>query len=180
MTPNQDFVEWLKDEIQQRGWTDGETARKSEIAGATLSKILNLQAQPGVDFCNGIARAFKVPPEDVFRRAGLLPKLPEGNEIVRTILLRLRELQMDRMGEEVYLPIVLDFVETLSRRRQAAAAGDRLAKTAEELSALELQRKQRLTQTAEQRRRDLQYVGTARNGNGIAQTAEEKPPYETE
>lgn len=62
----------------------------------------------------------------------------------------------------------------------ARDAGDRLFKTAEELSALELQQKQRRAQTPAQRRRDLQYVGAHQNSNGVAQAAEEKPPYPNE
>ena len=38
-----------------------------------MQQVLSGTTNPGLDFCRGIARAFKLPLEDVFRLAGILP-----------------------------------------------------------------------------------------------------------
>ncbi len=51
--------------------------------------ILSRQKNPGLDFCIGVARALDLPPEDILRRAALLPPLPpavsEEREILRLV-----------------------------------------------------------------------------------------------
>ena len=67
------FVEWVNQEIAERGWSLRELARRAEISAGTLSEILNEKRGIGPEYCIGLARAFRVPPEEVFRRADLLP-----------------------------------------------------------------------------------------------------------
>lgn len=75
-----EFTEWIEDEMTKRGWTIRETARRAGLTHAAISNVLNDQRNPGWNFCVGIARAFGKPPEDVMRRAGLLPRLPAPKE----------------------------------------------------------------------------------------------------
>jgi len=42
--------------------------------------VMTGQRQPGPDFCNGVARALRIPPERIFRLAGLLPPIIIGQE----------------------------------------------------------------------------------------------------
>jgi transcriptional regulator with XRE-family HTH domain len=71
-----EFINWLIEEIDKRGWSNSELARRASVAPATVSMIISGKSNPGLDFCVGVARAFNVPPEDVLRRAGLLPGRP--------------------------------------------------------------------------------------------------------
>jgi transcriptional regulator with XRE-family HTH domain len=66
------FVEWLEEGIGKRGWSIRETARRAGLSHAAISNVLNAQRNPGWEFCAGIARAFEIAPEYVFRKAGLL------------------------------------------------------------------------------------------------------------
>lgn len=68
-----EFVKWLQDEMDKRGWSISEFARKSGITDPHLGRILRGDRKAGNDAANAIARAFELPPEVVFRKAGLLP-----------------------------------------------------------------------------------------------------------
>lgn len=77
---DKDFVTWLNDEMNRRGWTNSELHRRSGMANSTISMILGGQKNPGWDFCAAIAKALDRPAEQVFRLAGLLPPLPAGED----------------------------------------------------------------------------------------------------
>jgi len=71
-----DFVTWLTTEIDKRGWTNNEFARRAGVTSPTISLVISEKRGPGPEFCLGAAKALKIPPEEVFRRAGILPPLP--------------------------------------------------------------------------------------------------------
>jgi len=75
-----DFVTWLTTEMNTRGWSNSELARRSGMAHSTISMIISGQKKPGWDFCAGIAGAFGEAPDKVFRLAGLLPPLPASED----------------------------------------------------------------------------------------------------
>ena len=57
--------------------TPAELARASGKAAAVISRVLNGERKPAPDTLEAIASALKLPPETVFRAAGLLPSKPE-------------------------------------------------------------------------------------------------------
>jgi len=75
-----DFSSWLAGEIESHGYTLRELDRLSETSHATISRVLSGARNPGSDFCTAIATAFHLPPELVFRKAGLLPSQPQGED----------------------------------------------------------------------------------------------------
>jgi transcriptional regulator with XRE-family HTH domain len=83
-----DFVSWLNDEMNKRGWSNSELHRRSGMATSTISMILGGQNKPGWDFCLAIANALGEPPEKVFRLANLLPPLPasEDEQIIKEVM----------------------------------------------------------------------------------------------
>ena len=68
------FAQWINQELDQRGWSRNEAARRGGISDSMFSKVISGYANPGIDFCRGVSRAFGMPLEDVFRLAGILPK----------------------------------------------------------------------------------------------------------
>jgi transcriptional regulator with XRE-family HTH domain len=74
------FVEWLEGELSKRRWTRADLAREAKLSQTSFSKIFSGERKPGPDLCNAIARALNIAPEIVFRRAGLLPALPEDDD----------------------------------------------------------------------------------------------------
>jgi transcriptional regulator with XRE-family HTH domain len=71
-----DFSAWLRNEVARRGWSLRELGRRSGLSGGAVSAVAQGSQKPGLRFCVQVAAAFSLPPEDVLRRAGLLPPLP--------------------------------------------------------------------------------------------------------
>lgn len=69
----QSFADWLLNELQNREMSQADLARLSGITTAQISRIISGGRKPGDVALNGIARAFRMPPEKVFELAGLLP-----------------------------------------------------------------------------------------------------------
>lgn len=62
---------WVKAEMDVRGWSQSELARRGKFTPAAINKILSRERLPGVEICRNIARAFGMPDIDVLRIAGL-------------------------------------------------------------------------------------------------------------
>lgn len=94
-----------------------------------LDKVIGGFANPGLDFCRGIARAFNMPLEDVFRRAGILPELVELPDEAKDWGERLQYLtEDDRRAAVAMMDQVLRFAEDrpqyrLQRRRAGSSEG---------------------------------------------------------
>jgi transcriptional regulator with XRE-family HTH domain len=75
-----DFTTWFFEELRRRDWSQSDLSERSGISQGAISKVIQGQRNPGLDFCMGIAKAFQVPPEVVMRSAGILPPVPEIDE----------------------------------------------------------------------------------------------------
>lgn len=75
---NTDFIEWLLEEMNNRGWGSNELARRANITSAQMSRVLNQLRNPGIEFCHGIANAFGISQEEVLCRAKLIHDCNEG------------------------------------------------------------------------------------------------------
>lgn len=75
------FSEWLQKQMDDRGWTQAELARRSKTTTATISRLLSGSRNVGPDMCVSIAGALKLSPDIVYRAAGLLPdRLEDADE----------------------------------------------------------------------------------------------------
>ncbi|HEY85822.1 MAG TPA: helix-turn-helix transcriptional regulator [Chloroflexi bacterium] len=77
------FREWLEGELKKQDWKPADLAHRSGVSRASVSNVLNDMRNPGPDFCNAIARALRIPPEKVFRAAGLLPALSGSEDDIK-------------------------------------------------------------------------------------------------
>lgn len=68
-----EFITWINAELDQRGWSRSEAARRGGFSSSTLDKVVGGFSKPGPILCRGLARAFGLPPDEVFRLAGILP-----------------------------------------------------------------------------------------------------------
>lgn len=105
---NEDFVTWLSQEIDSRGWSYSETARRAGVSQSMVSKVLSYANAPGLDFCNGIAKTFNVPAETVLRRAGLLQARPDATPGLRE--LNFLYEQLDPQAQENILKMMRGYV----------------------------------------------------------------------
>ena len=117
------FIEWLNKERNARYWTFNELARQAGLSSAAVSMVMSGQRNPGTDFCEGVARAFNLPPADVMRRAGILPQIPEEDaqfEVVRNLFNQLTSEDQERV-----VTILQGFVQyaQIKRQREQHAQG---------------------------------------------------------
>jgi len=120
------FAEWLNKELDKRGWSQSEAARRGEISSQMVNAVVNGHANPGPGFCRGVSRAFQVPLDDVFRLAGILPSRPghdhrsplRPEDVEGRLVAAWRGLSEDDQAR------VLDLAERLAGRVQPRIIGD--------------------------------------------------------
>lgn len=92
MQPSE-FVQWLDEELAQRSWSDHQLARRAGLSHSVISRARG-GANPKWEACEALAQALELPPEIVFRKAGLLSPLHDETsefEEWRYLLARLPE-----------------------------------------------------------------------------------------
>jgi transcriptional regulator with XRE-family HTH domain len=93
--------DFLNGEIETRGWSKRELARRSGISSAQITDVMNERAKAGAEFCVSVARALGEEPEDILRLAGILPPLPPAVREERETVCLLR--RFDPRAREVIL-----------------------------------------------------------------------------
>ena len=76
-----DFLDWLNDTIKAKGWSNNELSRRANVSSATVSNLFNGRHAITFDLCVNLSNALHVPPEDILRRAGLLPPGTGGERV---------------------------------------------------------------------------------------------------
>ena len=94
-----DFVEWIEKELDDRDWSRADLSKHGKITAPQVTRILNREQNPGIEFCRAISVAFKIPLEQVFRRATILPANPEINEEIETMVSEASKLPKDDQRE---------------------------------------------------------------------------------
>ena len=105
------FSDWLLKEMNKRGWSQADLARASGLNRQSVSDYVNLRrTNPEPEALVSLANAFKLPPETVFRAAGLLPQQTEETEIIQQISHLTKELPKHEQQYDKLLPLVADAV----------------------------------------------------------------------
>lgn len=113
-----DFADWLQNELNKRGWTQGDLVYQIKAAGgkssnAQMSYILNRKRKATGENCIAIAGGLGVSREEVFRARGWLlpqPEDPYGPQI---------DLRAEKLAKKVSLlafenrEITLDAMEAM-------------------------------------------------------------------
>jgi len=88
------FSDWILDELRERDWSQADLARKSGLTRATISYYLGPKSKsPDENALRKIAKAFNLPVEFVFQKAGILPSNPEEDDpFIAEIIFITREL----------------------------------------------------------------------------------------
>lgn len=86
MATYEEFANWLRGELEKRQWDQAELVRRSRLDSSQVSRFLSGERKAGAAASMKLARALHLPPEEVFRQAGLLPKTrmvsPEADELL--------------------------------------------------------------------------------------------------
>jgi transcriptional regulator with XRE-family HTH domain len=94
------FGEWLEKELNLRGWTRVEFARRSGISRPHVGRLINDKRKPGPGTCAAIAKALDMPVEEVLRVAQDIEIGSEAdNRVARLVHLATQLLDQDDIAE---------------------------------------------------------------------------------
>ena len=89
-----DFGDWLTSEMNKRGFSQAELARRSNVSQSAISLVLSGQRKPGEDLCRAIAHTLGYPPETVFRAAGILPPAKDRTPEIDAVIEAMNDLPL--------------------------------------------------------------------------------------
>jgi len=113
------FSEWLLGQMKEREWSQSELARSSGLTRSTISYYLSPKSKsPDEAALRKIARAFKLPPEAVFRAAGLLPQQSPESELINRIIHLTSELTAEDQAD------ILEYTQMRHRLAEARGKND--------------------------------------------------------
>jgi transcriptional regulator with XRE-family HTH domain len=74
-----DFADWLQKELDKRDWSQAKLAKNAGINRTGINKIINRshKTNPSPETLEAIAKALKIPADEVYRHAGILPPVSE-------------------------------------------------------------------------------------------------------
>ena len=110
-----EFSKWLLDEIEKRGMTYSEVARLGGTTHGRVSQVISGE-NPGRKFCEAVARAFNLPREEVFRRAGFLPPAPEETATIAEVVYLMNQLPPEE--QERLLITARSWIEAREREKK--------------------------------------------------------------
>ena len=113
--------EWLEGQLEERGWSSSELARRAGISQSSVSNVLTGKQVPGLEFCKGVAEALDVRTEELLQQAGHLPPMPAPVVEEREALRLLRGLSGPMRG------VALSLLRALDSNANASHAGAGLA-----------------------------------------------------
>ncbi len=93
------FSEWLQREIDQRGWSWNKLAEMAGLSSGTIYNIRDGIRGVGEASVTAIARALRLPTDEVFRAAGLLPPDREIDAVEQEILHLYRLVPPDKQQQ---------------------------------------------------------------------------------
>lgn len=93
------FADWLQEEMDGRELSQADLVRLSGISNAQVSRIVRGERLPGTEALVGIARALKLPPTQVFRVAGILPRSNDADPGVEAIMHDLHGMSATQLEE---------------------------------------------------------------------------------
>ena len=88
-----DFADWLENALVTHNLTASELARRAGVDKGVISRLINRERAPSPETLSSIATALNLPPEIIFRAAGLLPPEPETEAPEEFILWLQNELK---------------------------------------------------------------------------------------
>ena len=74
------FAIWLEAQLQEQGISQAELARRAGVTRGAINGILTGARGPGTDLAKGIARALKLPEDEVMIAAGLMSPKPKEDK----------------------------------------------------------------------------------------------------
>jgi transcriptional regulator with XRE-family HTH domain len=111
----ENFSDWLASEMTRRGISASDLARAAHKAPAVITRVLRGERKPAPETLEAIAGALRLPTDEVFRAAGLLPAVSEVDAIKRQILFETQSMTREEQRE------VLAYIRMKKELRQEEA-----------------------------------------------------------
>lgn len=112
-----EFLAWVYDEALKRGWSINKLAEHMGFSHTAVHATINGKNRVTWEFCAGVADAFGIPPEDVFRKAGLLRPVPDPEGV--------QELTRLAKGLDAHgLELLTEFAQYLYQKERQNRPGD--------------------------------------------------------
>ena len=111
-----ELISWLSTELDTKGWSQRELAKRAGISQATVSQVLSQQQRPTWDFCAQIAGPLGISVDQAFILAGLKRRPPPAVEEESEFVAIIRELPAYTRD------IVLTMVKALGQGSATVAA----------------------------------------------------------
>ena len=103
------FGDWLKKCLDEREITQYQLSQRTGISPSHINRIISGERGVGEKSMLAIARALQIPPEEVYRRFGLLPPKPKDNIEDEELLFLYHQLSPNEKQEaKEYLKFKLD------------------------------------------------------------------------
>lgn len=94
------FGDWLTKKMEERDWTQADLARKSGLTRQAIGYYLSPKSKrPDEEALKQIASALRIPIEQVYRAAGILPPDSTVNETVEEIIYEVKDLTKEEQLE---------------------------------------------------------------------------------
>jgi transcriptional regulator with XRE-family HTH domain len=84
------FSDWLTNQLMEQNMSPAHLSRLMRKDQGVISRILSGERRPSNETIEAIARALKLPPDQVFRAAGILPQKSEEDEWVEKMDYKLK------------------------------------------------------------------------------------------
>ena len=97
-SPANAFIAWLDAELEHRRWSYNQLAHQAGLSHSMLSRV-RAGAPPSWSLCHAVAVALDLPPEQVFRQAGLLPPVSSDQSEYEEFRYLLAQLTKDDRQE---------------------------------------------------------------------------------
>ena len=117
------FSDWLFSQMQAKGWSQSDLARHAGVTRTAISDVLSGRRKAGNELCTAIALALQIPPEEVFRAAGIL-KTKSDDPWADKMAYRISKLTGSRRS------IAEKLIESLLSEEETDRKADPAAKTA--------------------------------------------------
>lgn len=119
MSAKSDFSTWLVQQLQERNWVQSELARRSGVSRQAISDYVNnKRPYPDKDALVAIARAFDLPPEEIFVAVGSFEQSPADDPTMKRIVRLYHKLRNPLNKQRA-----LDYMQLLRQQEERENVG---------------------------------------------------------
>ncbi len=106
------FINFVDNELNERGWSYSELARRVKISHSYVSDIQNGKIKPSLNYVRKVARVLSIPEEKALVMANLLDKGNTASPLFRELTEEAKDLVDDDLG------LLIDMARVIKERKK--------------------------------------------------------------